>query len=129
MMSKSTATIVKEWNNNGVTFMVKHVRLFPVEDIPEQYRDHEDDPMYDDILHGHHCGYATLPGMLPDEEVLDRIDVHGGITYRAQNANGTYTIGFDCARYGDTLEDWPIERVAAECERMAAQVNAPAGGE
>jgi hypothetical protein len=55
---------------------------------------------------GHLCGYVDLPkghkyyGKQYDEIPLD---VHGGLTYAEGKKNNVWTIGFDCAHFGDLI--------------------------
>ncbi|MDR1937840.1 MAG: hypothetical protein LBQ73_05000 [Tannerellaceae bacterium] len=53
----------------------------------------------------HLCGYIGIPKghkyYGKDYNYIDaNVDVHGGLTY-AQEDNGIWVIGFDCAHYGD----------------------------
>jgi hypothetical protein len=64
----------------------------------------------DECFGGHLCGYVDLPEDHPwfgkgydDIEV----EIHGGLTYaeprKSDDEDNLYTIGFDCAHYGDLL--------------------------
>jgi hypothetical protein len=56
---------------------------------------------------GHWCGYICVPsghpwhGMDTRSEGVDAIEVHGGITFAAAEADGTWCLGFDAAHGGD----------------------------
>lgn len=57
---------------------------------------------------GHLCGYVDLPKSHPlfaidyDQEKIYSLNVHGGITYAAENGE-KWRIGFDCAHAGDLV--------------------------
>lgn len=79
---------------------------------------------------GHLCGYVHAPFHLTEDQ-LDRLSVHGGITY---NEDGW--LGFDCAHSGDYLpwkRTWSysvpnetyrnLSYVEAECKRLIDQLS------
>lgn len=98
---------------------------------------------------GYNCGYVSIPSGHPwHGKGYDHIeaDIHGGLTFGEMEDDGSYTVGFDCAHYGDApdpayikervrkygseygrlahLEDgvhWTIPMVAAETRRLAEQ--------
>jgi hypothetical protein len=52
------------------------------------------------------CGYVTFPDGCPlpkemDDDTEGTVSVHGGVTYRSGNRDGSYTYGFDCVHHGD----------------------------
>lgn len=54
------------------------------------------------------CGYITIPKNNPlakanhyDDNILNHIPTHGGLTYSNIEENGDLTIGFDCGHCGD----------------------------
>ena len=59
-----------------------------------------------------HCGYVTLHKNHPvtkfylyNRDVINEINVHGGITYdHYSNEDETLTLGFDCNHYMDDME-------------------------
>jgi hypothetical protein len=86
---------------------------------------------------GHRCGYCRVPESHPwfkldydQEDAQSRqisgcVEVHGGLTFsglRSGDLPVGWWFGFDCAHAYDTPEDWTLEAVAAEVERMAEQV-------
>ena len=109
------------------------------------------------MTHGAWCGYVDVPREVWDKfmglsldltnEMDDRIDVHGGVTY-AENIldKDAFRIGFDCAHGEDYLpkiaqltrdimyhkDERPtyrtLEFVVAECESMVDQILKVTGG-
>lgn len=67
----------------------------------------------------HLCGYVTLDrnnklyGKKWDDEEIENLEVHGGITFAEPTKKGKWQIGFDCAHYDDVLPGtdvaWGIE--------------------
>ena len=52
------------------------------------------------------CGYASFKAKYPinNEQyrnALEKIDVHGGVTYFEISPSGKVTVGFDCVHYND----------------------------
>jgi hypothetical protein len=90
-------TSIREWEQNGLKFEIRRVL-------------------------GHYCGYVRLPVYL-DHDDRETIDVYGGITYAKDHGDGTYTYGFDCMNAPEAKTK-DIEWVAAECERMGANIMA-----
>lgn len=60
------------------------------------------------------CGYVAVNYM---ENISDRIECHGGITYESSQR-----IGFDCAHFGDTMENCDMEFCIAECHKIVDQL-------
>lgn len=69
-------------------------------------------------------GYVFLPPGHPYHGVrYDSIpvEVHGGLTF--SEAEGEFwKVGFDTAHWNDSLEAWPEERVQAETDFLASQL-------
>lgn len=78
------------------------------------------------------CGYVEIPEGHPlhGEDYSDHYDknvhCHGGVTFSGPHGagGGGWYWGFDCHHYQDTLVDWPVSRVEAECETLAEQIMA-----
>lgn len=89
---------------------------------------------------GHLCGYVRFPNRPLRENgydgILTYVPVHGGITYAAQDDDGSMVYGFDCSHSGDappieheseiglryrdpTAHVWTEDEVRPETERMA----------
>lgn len=69
---------------------------------------------------GHLCGYTGLKGndLISEEEAMQDIDVHGGITYYSSMGGQkglilqifegyTHVLGFDCGHLGDQMPLMP----------------------
>ena len=65
------------------------------------------------VLHntmGYRCGYVSLPvghpwhGKSYGADIIDSIDVHGGITFGKTGTEGEWWLGFDCAHGGDAQD-------------------------
>lgn len=73
---------------------------------------------------------AALAGNTDDwsRRVEGHVAVHGGITFAGKQPNEDcaegWWFGFDCAHLDDTPEQWTLDAVAAETERMAEQIAA-----
>ena len=97
----------KIWNKNGIDFSI--VRCEGSVYAPR----------------GWYCGYCRFPERPTIEQgysgILNYVPVHGGITYSAQDDDGTMVYGFDCAHAGDEHRDelFDLDRLSAECEQMA----------
>jgi hypothetical protein len=72
------------------------------------------------------CGYVHVPHGHPwyiaGDEWDDTLDVHGGITLRRPSGD-VMVYGFDCAHFGDSMEEWTLDAVVAETERLAEQLS------
>ena len=87
------------------------------------------------------CGYVNIPPGHPcfdsdyDHELLDSINVHGGVTYAEPASTFYWRFGFDCAHAGDFMpvfdgitvhESYTVYRnmdyVTTECESLAKQL-------
>ena len=77
------------------------------------------------------CPYSKVRREV-DGSPEDLLECHGGITY---SGNATFFptypggkelwwFGFDCAHYGDTIENCSLEYVKAECVSLAKQLKA-----
>lgn len=84
-------------------------------------------------------GYVLIPEGHPyyntDYDDID-VNIHGGLTFGkiiddemiekwnelSPEDKGYYMIGFDTAHLGDSLDNWPKERVQAEAERLRDQL-------
>lgn len=53
---------------------------------------------------------AVVKGYYPNVYKLN-VNVHGGITFGAEDDNGDYWVGFDTNHAYDNVENWPKERV------------------
>ncbi len=85
------------------------------------------------------CGYVGIPLDHPLAkktylELQDHVEVHGGVTYSRDyvlegksDNQPRWWIGFYCLQPGDTTEEWTLERVTKECERLAKQLKAKEG--
>lgn len=85
------------------------------------------------IPHGWGNGYVTIPEWHPfyGKNYVDiPVGAHGGLTFSApakdldwqeipKNAKNSWIIGFDTCHWGDTLENWPKERVVEETKILA----------
>lgn len=69
----------------------------------------------------HRCGYVRVNKKNITNEISDYndvpVEVHGGLTY---GSKGIW--GFDCAHYGDTLEEWTLEKVEQETNKLSEQL-------
>lgn len=98
--------IVKEWKDSIATYHLKKLSSWVTAGF-------------------YYCGYCTLPFNKSTHDIEDKVYVHGGITFKQRNPDGTWTFGFDCAHYGDEHhpelqdENWLKE----ECENMARQLD------
>lgn len=91
------------------------------------------------VRQSHRCGYVRIPEGHPfhgidNDEGL--VDVHGGVTWAGELKHAEarlegFWLGFDCAHLGDKVlgldigsdeHFWTEPEVAAETERMAAQI-------
>lgn len=85
---------------------------------------------------GHYCGYTVTAAPQEIDGDLDRLSVHGGITY---GPDGNGVIGFDCSHAGDVCVDddgepiseldpfidrqtWRAEDVKQEVESLVDQL-------
>lgn len=67
---------------------------------------------------GHRCGYVAISKESPylelDDETIDNINVHGGVTFGGELPiidNGqNFWVGFDCAHYMDAKDQWIIDQ-------------------
>jgi len=50
------------------------------------------------------------------------VDIHGGLTYAQEDAEGFWEFGFDTCHSGDTPERWDHEAVLKETYRLLAQI-------
>lgn len=81
---------------------------------------------------GHFCGYVNFPKRPTIEQgyegILTYVPVHGGITYAAEEKDGTFTYGFDCMHVDD--DDDPrcadIDWLTRETELMATAIRVAA---
>jgi hypothetical protein len=78
---------------------------------------------------GYRCGYVRIPlghpwhGKSYEDEVIDSINVHGGITfaeahvpYGEPGEDNGWWLGFDCAHLGDAQDlSLPCERILSYC--------------
>lgn len=91
---------------------------------------------------GHLCGYVGVHDSHPfhgkdyDDEALQEIDVHGGLTYSSdsgpgQEPDGFWWFGFDCAHAGDLAPGMAtilkgtyrnLAYVQDECAKLAKQL-------
>lgn len=89
--------------------------------------------MRSDTIEGRHrCGYVGLPALhaLSGKDYSHiEVDVHGGLTFagkldkaRDTRVSDRWFLGFDCAHYLDKFQDWPVDRVLDECQRLADQL-------
>lgn len=75
----------------------------------------------------YYCGYAKIDRYIlsnpsQSDNIIDRIEVHGGITYSHQEKDGSATYGFDCNHGFDCDDNAPskdISYVQDQCEIMA----------
>jgi len=117
----SKATVEKRWIYRGMELVVIHLDFGLPEHLKSEF-----------LEGGHRCGYV---GLLPSHALHGRdyshvdADVHGGLTYadRLSRVAGLedsqrWFFGFDCGHYMDKIADWPIERVADQCEKLADQL-------
>lgn len=82
----------------------------------------------------HHCGYVVSPesliGMDYDEDIIQDIYVHGGVTFSdyLEDSDDDWVFGFDCAHYSDKTRYnpfgvWRDEAFCVrECEILANQL-------
>lgn len=103
MNKNGTWTTVREWQYKGCTLKVK----FHDWGHPEME------------AYKHFNGYVTADKVIPHESAQMELDVHGGITYYQEEANGRITYGFDCAHAGDSYLVQDEAYTAKECERLA----------
>jgi hypothetical protein len=83
------------------------------------------------------CGYAMLPenhpynGLDMFDDKANSLDVHGGITFAERVRGKGFTLGFDCAHYGDKTSFNPnnhyamyrtFEYAKAETMKLAEQL-------
>lgn len=126
---------IRKWEYKGVMLEVKKISLISKEQWELAALVSGGDTA--DILKtGHHCGYATVSLTLGNGELEKHrykdyghpdIDVHGGVTFYQNNADGTATYGFDCAHAWDKFEDWDADKVSQECQSLANQLRKIAG--
>lgn len=74
-----------------------------------------------------YCGYVVIPAdnkfYNASEDLLDTLDVHGGITFDGVLRGFTeYMIGFDCHHMGDDPEVQDAEYTLGECKRLVDQI-------
>ena len=74
-----------------------------------------------------YCGYVVIPAddkfYNASEDLLDTLDVHGGITFDGVLIGFTeYMIGFDCHHMGDDPELQDAEYALSECKRLVDQI-------
>lgn len=74
-----------------------------------------------------YCGYVVIPAndkfYNASEDLLDTLDVHGGITYDEFSHDFTkYMIGFDCCHVGDDPEVQNADYALSECKRLVDQI-------
>jgi hypothetical protein len=83
-------------------------------------------------------GYVDIPMSIADSldpGFLERLTVHGGITYSAKDDDDAHRIGFDCAHAGDlvpglmcgTYEYRNIDYVKKEIEGLVDQIQTSLG--
>ena len=111
--------VLKTWTYRGCTLSINHVQNIPDYEIEKMKAlwGGELSPVMAQLVRGHYCGYVESAIHITDEDI-DLIDVHGGITY-AHTKDNTAVYGFDCNHYPGTIDEWTIERVTAETERLA----------
>lgn len=79
------------------------------------------------LSHGWGNGYVSLPkghkfyGLHYDDDLLQDIDIHGGLTYSEQEGD-FWTFGFDTAHHADTAENWPKDKVRDEALKLLQQL-------
>jgi len=86
--------------------------------------------LWEDVKTGPVGGRGIISILLNSKNVprIDCVfDVHGSITFSGTGHwEGTnpdlWFFGFDCAHYGDEFEDWTVDRVVSECEKLATQL-------
>lgn len=83
---------------------------------------------------GTFLGYCLIPKVHSLEQSPDwgepwnLLDVHGGVTYGPEPANGGHIVGFDTGHASDysyltgTGRRWSLDEVIAETNRMAEQI-------
>jgi len=70
----------------------------------------------------HRCGYVKVPKGHPaygkgwNDDIIDMLSVHGGVTYAADEEDGYWTLGFDCAHMGDMPDLYAMEAAHDEGE-------------
>ena len=74
-----------------------------------------------------YCGYVVIPAndkfYNASEDLLDTLDVHGGITFDGVLRGFTeYMIGFDCHHVGDDPEVQDADYALSECKRLVDQI-------
>lgn len=74
-----------------------------------------------------YCGYVVIPEgdkfYKASEDLLDTLDVHGGITFDGVLIGFTeYMIGFDCHHMGDDPEIQNADYALSECKRLVDQI-------
>lgn len=118
----ASALILANYDYKSLRIVVKHVQLIGPDEL--DLARYVGDPYLlkemTRMAEGHLCGYVTTFHAVKDYE--DVLDVHGGITFMTENADGSFTYGFDCAHGGDTLEYWNKDRVCQEAEDLARQI-------
>lgn len=100
-MSKREWSIEKEWEYKGYECIVTYA--------------------LNAYCTGFRCGYVVLK----DKEYVedDLIGCHGGVTWHGYHDRlGKTVIGFDCAHYGDTLDNCTLEYCMGECESIVEQI-------
>lgn len=96
------------WDKPGMRFTVRRIR-------------HEWDGK------GHYCGYVRFAGCPLKhydgyDGILAYVPVHGGLTFAERHKDGSTVYGFDCNHYNDN-DQYPVEWVKAECERMGDYIH------
>lgn len=74
-----------------------------------------------------YCGYVVIPAndkfYNASEDLIDTLDVHGGITFDGVLNDFTeYMIGFDCHHMGDDPEVQDADYALSECKRLVDQI-------
>jgi hypothetical protein len=126
------ANVIRHWDYKGVILEVKHIRI--MEEARALALMTEMGDLDSHLLHGHHCGYATIAKNAGNGELANYLDdyghpdieVHGGVTFFVDNGE-TVTYGFDCAHYNDSMSYWDAERVSEECQKLANQLRSIVG--
>lgn len=108
---KNRWTTVKEWEYRGYALQVKRC------DYPKEVQ-----LVAPSLGVGYYTGYVITDKLIPNAE--GELDVHGGVTYQKEDANGFMTYGFDCAHWNDSIEVQNEAFAIAECERLADAIAA-----
>jgi hypothetical protein len=85
------------------------------------------------VQQSHRCGYVGVLKThiiygIPYDNI--NVSVHGGLTFGAPGKDNdfldgkdTYWVGFDCAHYNDTLNNWSLQKTIEETNDLAQQLS------